>query len=439
MRKSVGVGAVVLAATLVATACSSSPSKGTTAGPTAAGTSQGGGGGGGGGSKTFVLGVDAPLTGGNAASGVQIKNAVTLAFDQIDNKIGDYTIKLVYIDDKADPAAGATALQSAISGQHVQAVIGNWNSAVSITQMDVAARNKIPFFFSGGTAGTIDEKYKSDPKKYSYWLGKAFPPTDKDGALYGPALDEWYKANPSGFCCGKTVAVLAEDTDFGRGYADGAVDALKKLGWDVKGQDFFAIDSTNHLTTLEKDKGVSVLFGTGTSLQAIGALVNQANQIKMKSLIIANGLGYSDKWYSLTGAASNGVVDQESVPSGAKAKEFADAFKAKFGIDSVASTSGTFYDYARFLQLIMNQALKEHGELTSDSLYQVGYNEVRTGKLVYEDGYIYPGLKYSEETWPAPVDSPTTYHLQIVQYDNGKPVVVYPEAEATGKFKYPAS
>jgi branched-chain amino acid transport system substrate-binding protein len=435
-RRTSAYAAIVATAAIVFGACSSSPGASSGGGGTTAPSAGGGSApasAAGGGSGTFVLGVDGPITGPAAEDGRQLTSAIKLAFDQIGDKVGNYDIKLVMIDDKADPAQGAANLNQAIVSQGVQAVIGNWNTAVSLAQMDVVAQAKIPFYFSGGSASAIDTKVKSDPQKYSYWLGKQFPPGIQTAPEVGEMFDYYYKQKPDLFPNGKTVAMMAEDTDYGRENINAVGGKLKELGWTVASEDFFPIDDTNQTTTLQKIKGqnVSLLYSIGTSVPSMAAIVNQAHEIGLDVVIMAQGIGYNEAATKLTGNNINGVIDSGLALSSPAALKFVEDYKKAFGFSPVASSAGTAYDYAKFLIKVMNRAIEKYGALTSDSLYKVGVEEVKTGQLTSDEGVVYHTLKFTPETWPAPVVGQGFYENSDLQYQNGKAEVIWPQFAKT--------
>lgn len=45
--------------------------------------------------KVFKVGVVAPLTGPSARAGQEHKGAISMAFEEVGNKIGDYNVELV--------------------------------------------------------------------------------------------------------------------------------------------------------------------------------------------------------------------------------------------------------------------------------------------------------------------------------------------------------
>ncbi|HEX4896843.1 MAG TPA: ABC transporter substrate-binding protein, partial [Candidatus Limnocylindrales bacterium] len=103
--------------------------------------------------ETINIGIGGPFTGTSALTGTEMKNAAEMAFDAINWQVGDYKINPVYVDDQADPAKGTAALEQAIVGQKLVAGILNWNSSVSVAEMELTAKYKIPWFFGMGAAG----------------------------------------------------------------------------------------------------------------------------------------------------------------------------------------------------------------------------------------------------------------------------------------------
>ncbi len=90
------------------------------------GSSSGGGGGTtSSGGKTFTIACQGPLTGDNAALGINICDGAKLAIDQANAK-GDLSFKLAYkgVDDQGDPTKAPAAAQSEVGDSNVIAIVG---------------------------------------------------------------------------------------------------------------------------------------------------------------------------------------------------------------------------------------------------------------------------------------------------------------------------
>ena len=108
------------------------------------------------------IGVIYPLTGAAASTGAELKNALELAADIINNgakgipdvpfsaggglpALKGAKIKLVFADHQGNPQTGATEAERLISQEKVVAIVGAYNSNVTATASQVAERYKVPF------------------------------------------------------------------------------------------------------------------------------------------------------------------------------------------------------------------------------------------------------------------------------------------------------
>jgi branched-chain amino acid transport system substrate-binding protein len=377
--------------------------------------------------KILKVGVDAPLTGPSARTGQEFKCSIEMAFEKIGYKIGDYKVQLVWIDDQSDPEKGSRGYEQAIVQDGIQTGLANWNSSVAVALMDLAAKYKIPHFFAFGATEVINNKYKSDPQKYGYWIGKFWPvPATLTGG-YVTAVEEaitkgtWKPRN-------KIAAVFAEDTDWGRSFGKGMKDKLKAAGWTVADEQYFPYDQTDFYPLLNKFKSadVSLLAGTISAPPSVSAFIKQADEVGVKATIIADGLGWVGEWYKLTGKSSDYVIDQIPAWTTDAAKKFVTDFKAKCNIDPSPSGAGLSYDAANYFIQVAKNTLAKSGSLNKDTLYQYAKDNVVTGKDTYKDGIVMQEYKYTPETSPDPVVGKGFYTFPVLQYFGGDGKVVWP-------------
>jgi branched-chain amino acid transport system substrate-binding protein len=114
---------VVILAMLVS-GCSA-PAASTAAAPTAAPKPAGG---------TIKIATQSPLSGGQSATGVDIKNGAELAMSQLSgplNALG-FKVELAAFDDQADPNTGASNAKKIVSDPAILCVVGHYNSGVQI-------------------------------------------------------------------------------------------------------------------------------------------------------------------------------------------------------------------------------------------------------------------------------------------------------------------
>ncbi|MEO8152683.1 MAG: ABC transporter substrate-binding protein [Rhizobacter sp.] len=118
------------------------------------------------------IGVIYPLTGPGAAVGGELRSALELAADIINNGapgiaelpfsagkgltgLKGAKVKLVFADHQANPQIGATEAERLITQEKVVAIVGCYNSAVTATASQVAERAGIPFLNAESSSASL--------------------------------------------------------------------------------------------------------------------------------------------------------------------------------------------------------------------------------------------------------------------------------------------
>jgi len=98
------------------------------------------------GGSEIKIGNINPVTGEAASFGASTKNGATMAADEWNAKGGllGKKIKLVYADDKGDPAEGAAVFTKMIQQDKVTAILGGITSRVALAGAPIAQEAKIP-------------------------------------------------------------------------------------------------------------------------------------------------------------------------------------------------------------------------------------------------------------------------------------------------------
>ena len=379
------------------------------------------------GGKVIKVGMLGPFTGPSARVGEEFKHATDMAFSAIDYKVGDYTIEFVYADSESDAEKAARAYEKVITQDQVDVGFMDWHSWVSVSCMEIAAKYKIPHFFSFGAGVDVNNKYDADPEKYKYWVGKGWPLPEKLTAGYVEtvidAIDSglWEPAN-------RNFAVYGVDQDWGRQFGDAVKKQFEDAGWTCVAEEWVQLGETEFYPLLNKikSKEASLLIGTMSDPPAVSSFIKQSKEVNLDSLIICDGVGWVGEWYELTGDASNYIIDQIPQWATPEAKAFAEDFKAKFGTDPGPSTAGMCYDLANYFIKVLQTTLDTYGEITTETLTKCAEEKVITGELTYTDGIIHAEYKYTPETFPDPVVGSGYYMFPVIQYMDGETNVVWP-------------
>jgi branched-chain amino acid transport system substrate-binding protein len=387
-------------------------------------------------SNVLKVGIDGPYTGPAALSGQEFRGSAEIAFDEINWQIGSYKIEPVWIDDQSDPAKATQAYEQAVVQDGIQVGILNWNSSVAVALMEVTAKYKIPHIASMGATELVNETFRSDPEKYGYWTCKWWPTADK---LIGGYVETLEGAIASGRWSpeSKTVAIYGEDTDWGRSFGKAMKEQLEAAGWEVVNEEYFPIDQADFYPWLNKlsELNPALIAGTHTGAAAFSGLVKQADELGLKAVIIADGLGRFGEWYDLTGDSSNYVLDQIAPAfRSAEGEAYVKEFEKRYGFTPSASAGGLAYDGTRFFIAIAQAVYEETGTLNSETISKFIKEKVWTGEWSFKDGIVMENYQYSPESIPDPIVGAGYYTFPIVQYMDGEAKTVYPPNLADAEF-----
>lgn len=109
------------------------------------------------GANEIVIGQSAPLSGGNADLGKDIRNGALAYFKKINDAggVNGNKIKLVTLDDKNDTKLSADNTKALVVDQNVVALFGYASSTLSIPAMPMVKEHRVPFFAPFTGADTI--------------------------------------------------------------------------------------------------------------------------------------------------------------------------------------------------------------------------------------------------------------------------------------------
>lgn len=391
--------------------------------------------------KVLKVGVLGPFTGPAAQNGAEFKASVEMAMEKINYTVGDYKLEMVWIDSQSDPARAASAYAEAVERLGIEVAMHNWHSSVAVAAMDVAAQYKIPHWFGFGATEVVNEKWLSDPAKYSYWGGKGWPVPAKLALGYVECLEQAIAAGtyqPKS----KTVAIYGEDSDWGRSLGGALKGFFVESGWKIVSEDYFPLTQTDFYPLLSKYNrlNVAVVAGTSTAAPTMTAFVKQADEVGLNSVIIADGLGWMGDWYTMAGPASNGVLDMIPQLTTPESQQWAADIRAKYGFSPSPSAGGLCYDGTNMFIKILNRTLEKYGRLDKVTIHKTFVEEVHTGKLTFgkaDGALIMNEYRYTPESVPDPVVARDAYYFPVIQYTDGVGQIVYPEDWAEAKFVAP--
>jgi branched-chain amino acid transport system substrate-binding protein len=231
------------------------------------------------------IGAVLPLTGDAALAGVNTREGIALAVDELNSRggIDGARIKVLYEDTQADPKVGVAAITKLISVDHVPYVIDNSISSVTLAMAPIAEKNRVVLLATGATAPTI-----SEAGEYIFRIWNSDDLEGREMARY--AIDSLRIAK---------VAVLYTNNDYGVGLKNVFHRELRERNLDLSAAEPFEQGEQqyrSHLTKLMAARP-GAIYVVGYSKDCI------------KILQQARELGYRGIWLGTTVMLDPTVID----------------------------------------------------------------------------------------------------------------------------------
>jgi branched-chain amino acid transport system substrate-binding protein len=302
----------------------------------------------------IVLAAAAPMTGDYAQFGEYAKEGLELALEEINNNGGvlGKQIKLVYGDDKGDPKEAVSVAQKFASDDKIVGILGHFFSGATLAAGPIYQQNGIPVV---AIASTNPEVPKIGDFIFRINVGDNYQ---------GSQLARWLWNEQKV----KKVAVIYDNSDYGKGVSDVFIKTFKELGGEIA-----AVES--YIGGQEKDFSVIITKIKTSGAEAImlasyyteGALiVQQARKSGLNIPVVGTDSLYTSDFITLGGKAVEGVrvvsYFHPSNPDPA-AQEFVKKYKAKYNKEA-----NSWSPYAYDAMYVMVDAIKRANSLDGEEI-----------------------------------------------------------------------
>jgi branched-chain amino acid transport system substrate-binding protein len=281
--------------------------------------------------QDITIGTAGPMTGQYASFGQQLKNGADLAVADINAAGGvlGKKLKLEVGDDACDPKQ-ARAVAEKLSGLKVPFVAGHFCSSSSIPASDAYAENNVLQITPASTNPQFTER-----KLWNTF--RTCGRDDQQGAVAGAYMAKNYK--------GKNIAILHDKSTYGKGLADETKKALNKAGTTEKMYEAYTQGDKdfNALVSKMKAANIDVVYVGGYHTEA-GLLLRQMRDQGMKTQLISGDALVTNEFWSITGAAGEGVL--MTFGPDPRKKASAAAVVKKFKDKGIDPEGYTLYTYA---------------------------------------------------------------------------------------------
>ena len=249
------------------------------------------------------IGVIYPLSGNSASAGNYSKMAIEVGADVINNGnadlakimplakggglpgLGGAKIQLIFADNQGTPAAGQNQALRLISEEKVAALIGAYQSGITLTASAIAERHGIPFLTAESVAANLTERgFK--------WFFRTTPVAIDFARAYSTFLKEQKAAGQKV----GSIALVHENTEYGNSVASVIADQFAKDGLPITQKIAYSANSSDVqpqvLQLKEKNPDV-VIFISYTSDAILYAKTMKELNWK-PAIMIADNAGFND-------------------------------------------------------------------------------------------------------------------------------------------------
>ena len=381
------------------------------------------------------VGALMPLTGVAASAGNAAKSALELAVELINTPqpdlaamplmatsglpaIGGRPIQLVMADQQGSPSVAQNQALRLITQERVVALVGAYQSGLTVTASAMAERHGIPFLTGESVATNLTERGFR-------WFFRTTPIGPDIAAIYVEFLKV---ARVNGRPVTK-IAIINENTEYGTSIADIIKRTAEARGINIALQIAYAANSADvspQVLQLKEAQPDVVIFISYTSDAILYARTMRAQNYR-PPIMIGDNSGFSDDNFVQTaGDIAQGLINRSAFdPSRAGSNSFKvnALYKARTGREMDDTT-------ARIMQgfLVMCDAINRAGA-TEPAAIQTA---LRATDLKPEQLMIgYRGVRFDDK------GQNTLASVLLVQLRGREYVSVYPEATATAPLQLP--
>ncbi|MEU0963959.1 branched-chain amino acid ABC transporter substrate-binding protein [Streptomyces sp. NPDC005917] len=326
--------------------------------------------GGGSGNVTVTIGVDAPLTGQNSATGLGIQYGAQIAVDDANkNKtVPGVTFKIKALDDKAIPATGQQNATQLVSDKTVLGVVGPLNSGVATQMQQVFATANLVEISPSNTAPELTQGKNWQTTKSRPF--KTYFRTATTDALQGAyAADYAYNVAKK-----KKAFVVDDKQTYGAGLAKIFQEQFAKQGGKVIGTDHVNTGDRDFstLVTKIKNSGADILY-YGGQYDESEVLTKQLKAAGANIPLLGGDGMFSDTYIKTAGKSAEGdLVTSIGVPVDTlpAAKDFVATYKAKKYPGDYGTYGSYSYDATTAIIKAVGQVVKD-GKTPDDARSQI--------------------------------------------------------------------
>lgn len=274
-----------------------------------------------GGDKEIKIGGAGPVTGDSATFGISTRNGYDIAIEEWNAKGGvlGKQVKMMFADDKGDPAEGATVWTKMIEQDKCIAIVGTVFSKVSLAGAPICQAAKVPMLTPASTNPKVT--------KVGDWIFRSCFIDTFQGSVGAKFATETLKAR-------KAACFFDVGDDYSKGLTEFFKAKFISLGGAIVGYEGHATGAVDFKAQLTKilASNPDVLYLSDHYNDAALA-AKQARELGYKGPLLGGNGWESPKLIELGGAALEGCFytnDYSSDDTSPLVQNFVKSYKAKY-------------------------------------------------------------------------------------------------------------
>ncbi len=342
------------------------------------------------------FGVGGPITGPNAATGLQMKNGVQQAVEDI-NAAGGILGQMITVefgDDVSDPKQGVSVANNFVA-DGIRFVIGHYNSGVTIPASEVYYENGILEITPASTNPLVTER--------GLWnIFRTCGRDDQQGRVAGAYILAHFR--------GKRIAFVNDKTTYGKGLVDETLKTIKAGGMHEVLYEGINTGEKDYSALISKIKqsGADLVYFGGLYTEA-GLIVRQMRDQGVTAPLMGGDGITSDEFATVGGPGVIGTLmtygpDPRNRPE-------AKAVVAKFRAKGFEPEAYTLYSYAG-VQIIAQAATAAKSldpKKVADMMHSGMHFHTVIGDISYDKKGDITRLDYVVYIWKRDASGKITY------------------------------
>lgn len=344
------------------------------------------------GQEEVIIGLLGPMTGTAAQSGNNMRDAVALGIEEVNesNRLPGIILRMVVVDDEGNPTKSINGNKRLVYMEKAIVVIGAVHSSCTLANMEVTKEAGVPQITPISTSPEITQKGNK-------WIFRTAA-TDAIQAenIVKIALEKLKK---------KRLAVIYVLDDYGRDATKVLLDVSNRMGYPPVAVESFNPDdkdfSSQLLKIKEKNADTLIIW----SLYEPAALIaKQVAQMGFEVQLMGGGGLTNSKYVELGGAATNGTIMCQTYHPSSKESHifsFTEKFKKKYGRDPDPNAAQSYDAIMIVAEALEKVGVDDKSKIRDAIASTLNFNGV-TGIISFDD------------TGDAPRE------MKVIQIRNGK-------------------